>query len=80
LPQRYLKSEASSKDKRSNAGDESGEERVEREGADEAAVDKLHDPGEEDVDEVGVDHFQTFRSVVHVPECKHDKIPFSNFV
>ena len=41
---------------------------MEGEGADEAAVEELHHPGEEDVDQVGVDQLQTLGGVVKVPE------------
>ena len=43
-------------------------------------VDELHDPGEEDVGEVGIDQLQTFGSVMNISENKdknsrknHDK-------
>jgi len=51
----HLEPEADAEDEGGDAGDESAEERVEGEGAHQAAVHKLNDPGEEDVSEVCVD-------------------------
>ena len=70
----YLKPEADCEDKGADARDEPGEEGVEGEGADEAAVDELHDPGEEDVGEVAVYDLEPLRSVVDVlvEELGHD--------
>ena len=59
----YLESETNGENKWSDAGDESGEESVEGEGSDQAAVDKLDHASEEDVGEVGVDDLKLLGGV-----------------
>ncbi len=43
-------------------------QKYETKGCYQTAVDELHDSGEEDVDQVGVDDLQTLRGVVRVPD------------
>ena len=70
----YLKPEANGENEGANARDESRQERVEGERADEAAVEELHDSRDEDVGEVAVDDLEPLRSVVDVlvEELGHD--------
>ena len=70
----YLKPEANGENERTNARDESRQERVEGERADEATVDELHDARDENVGEVAVDDLEPLRSVVDVlvEELGHD--------
>ena len=70
----YLKPEANGENEGANARDESRQERVEGERADEAAVDELHDSRDEDVGEVAVDDLEPLWSVVDVlvEELGHD--------
>jgi len=53
-----LQSDAHSENKTSNSRDEAGEERVEGESSDEAAVHKLHHSGEQDVEQVRIDDLE----------------------
>ena len=62
----YLQSKADSQYERSDTGDESREEGVERECAHHATVEELNDTGEENVGQIGVDYFQPLGSVVSV--------------
>ena len=71
-----LKPETGGQDKGPDAADKSGEEGVEGEGADEATVEELHHPGEEDVNHVGIDQLQTLGGVVKVPAGKHRSTNF----
>lgn len=66
-----LKPKARGQNERSDARDESCEERVKGEGSNETAVHKLHDPREEDIHEIGVDDLQAFWGVVQVPRIGH---------
>jgi hypothetical protein len=70
----HLKSETDSKHERRHAGNESGEESVEREGSNQAAVDELEHPSEEDASEIGIDNLEFLRGVVVilVIELGHD--------
>jgi len=66
-----LQTEAHSKNKRSNSGDEAGEERIEGEIANQCTVNKLCDASEEDVQQIGVDHLQFSRNTLHVVSVKN---------
>ena len=74
-----LQPEANGENEGPHARDEARQERVEGKSADEAAVDELHDPRDEDVGEVTVYDLKLLRGVVdvlieelghHGPNCR----------
>lgn len=58
LREKGFPTERTGQDKASDAGDETREESVEREGADQHAVDELHGASEQNVEQVGVNNLQ----------------------
>jgi len=59
----HLESKADAEDEGGDGGDEPREESVEGEGAHQATVEELEDPGEEDVGQVGINDLQLLGSL-----------------